>query len=179
MADVFDNEADPAARDRLWGLICQTPNLDWLLLTKRIGNVPKMLPGDWRDGYPNVWLIVSVDQPSLERDVPKLASIPAVVHGVSIEPQLTPVGLGRFAGLLQWAINGGESGAGSRPFRLEWARSLAAECRSAGIPIFIQRLGSKPQDHGIPLHLKDHAGGNWNEWPVDLRIRHFPQATDR
>jgi protein gp37 len=38
MADVFDNDADPAVRDRLWGLIRQTPNLDWLLLTKRIGN---------------------------------------------------------------------------------------------------------------------------------------------
>jgi protein gp37 len=76
-----------------------------------------MLPGDWRDGYPNVWLIVSVDQPSRERDVPKLASIPAVVHGVSIEPQLAPVRLGRFAGLLQWVINGGESGAGARLHR--------------------------------------------------------------
>jgi len=78
-----------------------------------------MLPADWRDGYPNVWLIVSVDQAALGRDVPKLVDIPAVVHGVSIEPQLAPVRLGRFAPLLRWVINGGESGAGSRPFHLE------------------------------------------------------------
>jgi protein gp37 len=68
MADVSDNDADPAVRDRLWGLIRQTPNLDWLLLTKRIGNASKMLPADWGDGYPNVWLIVSVDQAALDRD---------------------------------------------------------------------------------------------------------------
>ena len=180
MADVFDNDADPAVRDRLWGLIRQTPNLDWLLLTKRIGNASKMLPSDWGEGYPNVWLIVSVDQTALDRDAPKLAAIPAVVHGLSIEPQLAPVHLGDFASLLQWVINGGESGAGSRPFQVEWTRSLAAECKQAGIPIFIQRLGSKPHDRGIPLRLKDHAGRDWSEWPVDLRIREFPQvATDR
>jgi protein gp37 len=176
MADVFDNAADPAVRDRLWGLIRRTPNLDWLLLTKRIGNAAKMLPADWRDGYPNVWLIVSVDQAALERDVPKLAAVPAVVHGLSIEPQLAPVRLGRFAGWLQWVINGGESGAGARPFHLEWARSVADECQDARIPIFIQRLGSKPYYRGMPLHLADCAGRDWNEWPADLRIREFPRG---
>jgi protein gp37 len=69
MADVFDNKADPDIRDRLWELIGRTPNLDWLLLTKRIGNARKMLPADWGDGHPNVWLIVSTDQAGLERDV--------------------------------------------------------------------------------------------------------------
>jgi protein gp37 len=126
MADVFDNEVDQALRDRLWSLIRQTPNLDWLLLTKRIVNAPRMLPDDWGSGYANTWIIVSVDQAGMTRDVPKLLSIPAVVHGVSIEPQLAPVRLGRFAARLQWVINGGESGAGARPFHLEWARSLMA-----------------------------------------------------
>jgi protein gp37 len=174
MADVFDNKADPAVRDRLWRLIRRTPNLDWLLLTKRIGNAPKMLPDDWEGGYPNVWLIVSVDQTALERDVPKLLSVPAALRGVSIEPQLAPVSLGEFAPKLQWVINGGESGAGSRPFHLEWARALVAECRNAGVPLFLQRLGSKPHERNTRLHLRDHAGGDWSEWPADLRVREFP-----
>jgi hypothetical protein len=33
MADVFDNEVEQAARDRLWRLIRHTPNLDWVVLT--------------------------------------------------------------------------------------------------------------------------------------------------
>jgi protein gp37 len=177
MADVFDNDADPAARHRLWGLIHRTPNLDWLLLTKRIGNASKMLPADWQHGYPNVWLIVSVDQAALERDVPKLLAVPSAVHGVSIEPQLAPVRLGGFAPRLQWVINGGESGPGSRPFHLDWARSLAAECRSAAIPIFIQSLGSKPHDRGAPLCLKDRSGWDLTEWPIHLRLRQFPGGT--
>jgi hypothetical protein len=44
MADVFDNEVDQAMRDRLWSLIRQTAKLDWIVLTKRIGNAPEMLP---------------------------------------------------------------------------------------------------------------------------------------
>ena len=52
MADVFDNEVDPAVRDRLWTLIRRTRNLDWLLLTKRIGNAPEMLPDDWAADIP-------------------------------------------------------------------------------------------------------------------------------
>jgi protein gp37 len=174
MADVFDNEVDQAVRDRLWWLIRRTPNLDWLVLTKRIGNAPEMLPDDWSAGYANVWLLVSVDQAGLERDVPKLLTIPAVVHGLSIEPQLAPVQLGNFAQPLQWVINGGESGAGARPYHVEWARSLVAECTSAGIAIYIQKLGCNPFEDGRRLRLSDYAGGDWDEWPVDLRIRQFP-----
>jgi protein gp37 len=176
MADVFDNEVDQSLQDRLWSLIRQTPNLDWLLLTKRIGNASRMLPRDWRAGYPNVWLIVSVDQSGMTRDVPKLLSIPAIVHGVSVEPQLAPVRLGESAPLLQWVINGGESGAGARPFHLEWARLLVAECVAAGTPIFVQRLGGNPFEGGRRLRLKDYAGADLTEWPPDLRIRQFPSV---
>ena len=176
MADVFDNAVDPTVRDRLWRLIRATHNLDWLLLTKRIGNAPEMLPADWSVGYPNVWLLVSVDQAALERDVPKLLAIPAMVHGVSVEPQLAPVRLGEFAPLLQWVINGGESGAGARPFHLEWSRALIAECKNAASPIFIQRVGGRPYEKNRPLRLSDRAGADWSEWPPDLRIRQFPCA---
>jgi protein gp37 len=174
MADVFDNEVDQAVRDRLWRLVRQTPHLDWIVLTKRIGNAREMLPDDWDAGYPNMWLLVSVDQAGLARDLPKLLAIPAVVHGVSIEPQLARVRLGRFARRLQWIINGGESGAGARPFHLEWARSLIAECAAAGTAIYVQKLGCNPFEGGRRLRLGDYAGGDWNEWPVDLRIRQFP-----
>ena len=41
MADVFNKAADTAVRDRLWRLVRRTPNLDWLLLTKRVGNAAR------------------------------------------------------------------------------------------------------------------------------------------
>ena len=59
LADVFDNEVDWEWRDDLFDLIRQTPNLDWLLLTKRIGNVLPMIEEMGRELtglYPNIWL---------------------------------------------------------------------------------------------------------------------------
>lgn len=43
LADVFDNEVPSEWRADLFALIRATPNLDWLVLTKRVGNVVPML----------------------------------------------------------------------------------------------------------------------------------------
>lgn len=94
MADVFDNEAPEGARDRLWLLIGCTPNLDWLLLTKRIGNARTMLPADWGDGYANVWLGATVaNQEEANRDIPKLLATPARIHFLSCEPLIEAIDL--------------------------------------------------------------------------------------
>ncbi|MBB4154134.1 protein gp37 [Sphingomonas jinjuensis] len=96
LADVFDNAADPAWRTDLFALIRDTPDLDWLLLTKRIGNVANMLPVpfDFESQYPNVWLGATVvNQAEAERDVPKLLATPARVRFLSIEPMLGPISL--------------------------------------------------------------------------------------
>jgi protein gp37 len=52
LADVFDNEAPQEWRDDLWQLLRETPNLRWILLTKRIGNAAKMLPATGRSRTP-------------------------------------------------------------------------------------------------------------------------------
>lgn len=96
MADVFDKDAPDGARDRLWSLIKETPHLDWQILTKRIGNASRMLPADWGNGYPNVWLGISVvNQEEVDRDIPKLLNTPARVRWLSIEPLLGPITLPR------------------------------------------------------------------------------------
>ena len=80
MADVFDNAVDPQWRDDLFALILATPNLDWLLLTKRIGNVGNMLPVpfDFDKHYPNVWIGATiVNQEEADRDIPKLLAVTA------------------------------------------------------------------------------------------------------
>ena len=116
LADVFDNEVPTGWRVDLFDLIRQTPHLDWLLLTKRIGNVEQMLnkAADhacisvgstplmkwierWADGDvapPNVWLGATVvNQDEADRDVPKLLNTPAAVRFLSIEPMLGPITL--------------------------------------------------------------------------------------
>lgn len=41
LADCVRQRCGPSVARRPWHLIRETPNLDWLLLTKRIGNVNK------------------------------------------------------------------------------------------------------------------------------------------
>ncbi len=95
LADVFDNEVPPAWRAELFALIAATPSLDWLVLTKRIGNVAKMIeaPGMQKVGLPaNVWLGATVvNQEEANRDIPKLLAVPARVRFLSVEPMLAPV----------------------------------------------------------------------------------------
>lgn len=105
LADVFDNAVDPAWRADLFALILATPNLDWLLLTKRIGNVRGMLSelshGNDPDlslldmmPLPNVWLGATItSQPEADRDITKLQEVPARVRFLSMEPLLGPVDL--------------------------------------------------------------------------------------
>ena len=106
LADVFDNAVDPQWRADLFALIAATPNLDWLLLTKRIGNVRGMLAelahGNDPDlslldmmPLPNVWLGATVvNQEEADRDIPKLLAVPAAKRFLSIEPLLGAVDLG-------------------------------------------------------------------------------------
>lgn len=104
---------------------------------------------------------------------------------------------------LQWVIVGGESGAKARPFHVDWARSLVGQCRDADVAPFVKQLGARPVFPSIDdlqgdvvreldangydaeqiaeaardgrVQLKDAHGGDWNEWPADLRVREFPR----
>ncbi len=104
LADVFDNAIDQMWRNDLFTLISDTPHLDWLLLTKRIGNVRAMLPVWYEDpqawefgqgiAHPNVWLGATiVSQEEADRDIPKLLAIPSAKRFLSMEPLLAPVDL--------------------------------------------------------------------------------------
>lgn len=160
MADIFDGDAPSGERERLWALIEATPSLMWLLLTKRIGNAPRMLPQAWLENpRPNVWLGATFcNQIELDRDLCKLLAIPAVVHFGSFEPLLGPVRLPEFEGKagLSWIIAGGESGPHARPSHPDWFRGLRDQCIS----------------HGIPFHFKQ-----WGEWlPGEVFSKEGPQG---
>lgn len=109
LADVFDNAVDMQWREDLFALISATPNLDWLLLTKRIGNVPAMvslIPGWLPD---NVWLGATiVNQAEADRDIPKLLAVPARRRFLSMEPLLAPVDLSAHLAppKLPWLVSG-------------------------------------------------------------------------
>jgi len=160
LADVFDNEVPQEWRDDLWALVRATPNLRWLLLTKRIGNAPKMLPADWP--YPNAGLGATiVSQPEWDRDYPKLAAIPAAFHFVSDEPTLAPIDIGDARP--DWIITGGESGPNRRPLNMNYVRSMRDQCARNGVTFHHKQNGGlRGKDTGCLLDGVEH--------------KHFPPA---
>jgi len=171
LADVFDNAVDREWRDDLATVILSTPNLDWLLLTKRIGNAGEMLGEMFLDGPPdNLWLGATIVNPEeADRDITKLLAVPARVRFLSMEPLLGPVDLGLmcenwsddivmdpetgarecckkcdYTGVgnaIDWVIVGGESGPNARPMHPDWARSLRDQCQAAGVPFMFKQWG--------------------------------------
>ncbi len=79
---------------------------------------------------------------------------------------------------IDWIIIGGESGPGARPFYLEYGREIIAASHSYDrVAVFVKQLGAKPIEKTWaegPLKLRDRKGGDWDEWPTDLRIREYP-----
>lgn len=151
LADVFDNQVPAAWRIDLWSLIRHTPELDWLLLTKRPENIAAMMPKhpsgtNWH--FPNVWLgTTAEDQAHYDRRWPILSRIPNALAFISYEPALGPLrDIYATAGQApDWIICGGESGSAARAMDPEWARDLRDECAERGIPFFMKQMtGKKP-----------------------------------
>lgn len=221
-------------RVRLFTLIDQTPNLDWLLLTKRPENIMRMMPPvettinyRRRKGSsnctpnpfphstrviehdrirPNLFLGTSVEnQAAADERIPHLLKVPAKVRFLSCEPLLGDI---RFAsnvhnlyGGIHWAIIGGESGPDARVCQV-WVRNLLQQFDCAGVEVFVKQLGANvttrlPSGEHWPRHdgpsspvqfqgdgfgnyyvsgLLHTKGGDPAEWPIDLRVRQFPEV---
>jgi len=147
LADVFDNQVDAEWRADLFDLIRRCDQIDWQLLTKRPQNIRKMLPNDWGNGYPNVWLgTTAEDAESYHQRVGHLLTLPAVVRFVSYEPAIGPLGKIDISGRTpDWIIIGGESGVRAdlaRPTQPQWARDAIAECRRHDVAPFLKQWGS-------------------------------------
>ncbi len=145
---------------------------------------------------PNVWLGVSVESRDYLGRLDLLCRVPAAVRFVSFEPLLEDLGDVDLAGINQ-AIYGGEAGPKARPCDLAWIRRGIACCQRSGTAAFVKQLGAHPHNEAPSgrmfcwcarglndcgagswsrsLVLRDRKGGDWSEWPEDLRVREFPR----
>jgi protein gp37 len=168
-SDWFIEEADPW-RAEAWAIIRACPLLTFQVLTKRANRIGSNLPPDWGAGYPNVWLMVSVENQAETWRVLELARFSAAVRGLSVEPLLAPVDLTRIdngggekynaltaevttsrghrfiasdAKPIDWVIVGGESGNETGKYR-------ARPCDMDGIRSVVDQC----KEAGVPCHVK-------------------------
>lgn len=167
MSDVFEGPETMGGEDsenwvtvsrlraELWEAIEEHHHLDFLLLTKRPGNVIGMVPWDYCLLH-NVWIGTSIeDQQTADERIPHLLDIPAAVRFLSCEPLLGPVDISgyldngydrclppnRYLPDIHWVIAGGESGPNARPMHPDWARSLRDQCNAADVPFLFKQWG--------------------------------------
>jgi protein gp37 len=209
MADVFeelhkghpDREKMAEERERLFQLIAQTPNLIWLLLTKRPQAILRTVGGPTMSLYPNVWIGTSVEDDRVAERIDRLREVPATLRFLSIEPMIGPV-TAKMDGI-GWGIIGGESGkrrridpvvinllrkgeypggfealrdefektGAARPFGPGWAEDAIHNLRKSGAAVFVKQMGTNP----IGLEISDYKGEKQEEWPETLRVQEFPK----
>lgn len=192
LADVFDKEVPAEWRADLFDLIAKTQNLDWLLVTKRIGNVGRMIPDSWSVMMPpNLWLgITVVNQVEADRDIPKLLQLKAAVRFLSMEPLLGPVDL-RQAHItkvrlpawpnptrVDWIIVGGESGPKARPMHPKWVRDIRDQCEAAGVPFLFKQWGEwlpgENETHApTGRKVAHHQDGRWGATETNVNARNY------
>jgi protein gp37 len=182
LADVFeDNEQLIDWRlDLFEQLIAKTPNLDWLILTKR-PNIAFTFFRVRRDlCLPNIRMGVSIeDQKRADERREVFRLIPIESKFVSYEPALGPVDWAGWE-FIDWLICGGESGPGARPMYPQWARqardwaianNVAYHFKQWGeyLPVFNSYTtvgGYNFEKVGKHAAGRELDGRTWNEFPA-------------
>lgn len=184
LSDFFHVKADHW-RNRAWAVMKYTPNLVWLVLTKRPNRIEKNLPADWP--YPNVWLGVSTGCRQTLNKMDTLRRIPVhdqAVRWISSEPLLEDISKDINLQGFGWVVTGGESGGGEeyqwnaaadwrsefknggrRTMQLEWARNLCDVTKKAGLPFLFKQVTSP-----LPGRGADALGPIWHEYPEPPQV---------
>ncbi|WP_411033799.1 DUF5131 family protein [Shinella sp. BYT-45] len=172
LADIFDNQVPQDWRGEAFSVMRKTPNLVYLLLTKRPQLIVKL--SDAAGGLPaNAALGTTVeDQDRADINLPalKVAKIelrPLFTFG-SFEPLLGPVVIPP-AFMPDWIIAGGEADQGghqARPTHPNWMRSLRDQAAMAGKPFHLKQWGEwVPQLGSVDLPDNPEISRyQWAEW---------------
>lgn len=189
MSDLFHEQLPDEAIDRVFAVMEVTRHITYQVLTKRAERQRAYIINRWRRvggllseqgkrPLDNVWLGVSVEDKTNKYRIDLLRQTPAAVRFLSIEPLLEDIGELDLTGV-HWGIVGGESGPQARPCDLAWIESTVDQFGSAGVPLFVKQVGTRPgyqrKNGWRDIDLKDSKGGNWDEWPQKLRVREFPR----
>jgi protein gp37 len=189
-----------ACRHGLFDLIDKTPNLDWLLLSKRLENWGKCVPEQWMFHMPkNVWVGTTVvNDKELRTVYPVLYGIekvykPSMVF-LSFEPLLERLDLEWWVyqewctGFTEpewdieprdtpiWLIAGGESRQRGEARRMprEALLGVIDYGREFDQPVFVKQLG-----HVLAAEMGiEGKGDDPSKWPVEWRVRQIPIRGD-
>lgn len=185
LSDLFDQEVEEQWFLEAWSVIIDTPDLEWLLLTKRIEFVHHMLYEKYRLLQPGQTLAhVRIGTTIAHHNLYVARAQPlADLHRMgwstfySCEPLLSKLTFDFSHYPVDWVIVGGESKQpkrGAHPCHLEHLQSAVEQCAVAEIPIFVKQAGDNPYLRGNPIKLYSPKGEDIRELPSCLQIQQLP-----
>lgn len=159
MSDLFHDKVPTRFILRLFGVMVQSSQHRFQVLTKRSRRLRKLSP---RLPWPsNVWMGVSVEATDQAWRVDDLRNTGARVKFLSLEPLLGPLPQLDLRGI-DWVIVGGESGPRARPMAAEWVAEIRDQCVESGVPFFFKQWGGvRKKQNGRRLE-----GRVWSEMPI-------------
>ncbi len=179
MSDLFHESIPNQQIDQAFSVMSITPQRTYQILTKRPERMAAYVSSRKSSPLQNVFLGCTIEN---QKDADDRAQHLHKLHQVgwrtfySVEPLLEAVELNLSKQSVDWVIIGGESGSGARPCDINWISSIIKQCQSSRVPVFVKQLGSHPVNLSCQLKLHDHRGGDMQEWPIELKIREFPEV---
>lgn len=149
MSDWFHPGADQW-RAEMWRVISNNPDTTFLLLTKRIDRFYINLPDDWRRGYHNVIIGVTVEnQYQADIRLPLLLDAPAKGKFISCSPLLENITIERYLKGIGYVSVAGEVAKLGRVLDFDWVVSLKNQCEKFGTEMFFKDTGSLVKVNGV------------------------------
>ena len=113
-SDFFIAEADQW-RTEAWAMIKKRPDLDFLILTRRIDRFNISLPNDWGDGYDNLNIGCTIEnQESADYRLPLFLSYPIKRRFIAAAPLLGAIDISTYLVGIEHVTVGGETGREAR-----------------------------------------------------------------
>ena len=140
--DFFLPEADEW-RQEAWAIIKQRPDIEFLILTKRIDRFLISLPSDWGEGYENVNIGCTVEnQENADYRLPLFLSYPIKRRFIACAPLLGPIDLTADLHGLEHVTVGGETSREARICNYDWVLDIREQCVKANVTFWFKNTGS-------------------------------------
>ena len=147
--DFFIAEADEW-RSEAWAMIKSRPDLEFLILTKRIDRFNVSLPIDWGEGYENVNIGCTVENQEIaDYRLPLFLSYPIKRRFVACSPLLGAIDLSEYMNGIEHVSVGGETSREARECDYEWVLNIREQCVNAGITFWFKNTGSLFKRDGV------------------------------
>ena len=147
--DFFLPEADEW-RIEAWQMIKKRPDIDFLILTKRIDRFLVSLPNDWGNGYNNVNIGCTVENQKLaDSRLPLFLSYPIKRRFVACSPLLESIDLSPYLSGIDHVTVSGESGREARECDYDWVLPIREQCIAADVTFWFKSSGSLFKKDGI------------------------------